>query len=200
MHVDGAYPRSRGGTSEIASAAAAVQGLSPLTRGNRQANRPADDHQGPIPAHAGEPKASGTGRWCLRAYPRSRGGTTPIPKSPASPKGLSPLTRGNQDLPRPIVITARPIPAHAGEPVYKNRSKKLPWAYPRSRGGTEESLDILPTLKGLSPLTRGNLTAGWAKLSQSGPIPAHAGEPSGVDARCGRAWAYPRSRGGTSCT
>ena len=54
--------------------------------------------------------------------------------------------------------------------------------------------------EGLSPLTRGNLRASVLRASSAGPIPAHAGEPSGVNLRASKARAYPRSRGGTGFT
>ena len=49
------YPRPRGGTSRTAIAMSAPKGLSPPTRGNRQASAAAVDMSGSIPAHAGEP-------------------------------------------------------------------------------------------------------------------------------------------------
>ena len=51
----GAYPRSRGGTAEFRFDFDPCPGLSPLTRGNRQAMQADTTHKGPIPAHAGEP-------------------------------------------------------------------------------------------------------------------------------------------------
>ena len=50
---------------------------------------------------------------------------------------------------------------------------------------------------GLSPLTRGNLRLRSFSRAAWGPIPAHAGEPQRWGGNTPRAWAYPRSRGGT---
>ena len=53
--VLGAYPRSRGGTKVVLTDGGAVQGLSPLARGNRWARWESGERGGPIPARAGEP-------------------------------------------------------------------------------------------------------------------------------------------------
>ena len=54
-----AYPRSRGGTFQVAVFLAALLGLSPLARGNRH-RRPCQHSKfGPIPARAGEPLHGG---------------------------------------------------------------------------------------------------------------------------------------------
>ena len=130
---------------------------------------------------------------------------------------VSPLTRGNRGWRRYFITWPGPIPAHAGEPDHA-RAGRLPAgpipahageppvragrgaphrAYPRSRGGTASALLATSNVKGLSPLTRGNLHLAAHRLRGPGPIPAHAGEP-----RCGYSGfefygAYPRSRGGT---
>ena len=54
------------------------------------------------------------------------------------------------------------------------------------------------TGEGLSPLTRGNLKTTKQTRCALGPIPAHAGEPIPEARINARAWAYPRSRGGTA--
>ena len=70
-----AYPRSRGGTYDVELKAPACVGLSPLTRGNRCQKIPMPFLQGPIPAHAGEPRLNFRQSCNAWAYPRSRGGT-----------------------------------------------------------------------------------------------------------------------------
>ena len=111
-----AYPRSRGGTSLRASADCSGPGLSPLTRGNQSALIEIVRHNGPIPAHAGEPCNELVFRVPVWAYPRSRGGTA-IASSLTQPgPGLSPLTRGNPQWRLADPGARGPIPAHAGEP------------------------------------------------------------------------------------
>ena len=54
-----------------------------------------------------------------------------------------------------------------------------------------------PGFGGLSPLARGNRTLGAKLAPMEGPIPARAGEPSGLAVGPRFSGAYPRSRGGT---
>ena len=93
-----------------------VRGLSPLTRGNRDPLPGVYAQLGPIPAHAGEPKAKSPGIPGLWAYPRSRGGTESRHRQPRQGSGLSPLTRGNLFTCAHVASLLGPIPAHAGEP------------------------------------------------------------------------------------
>ena len=151
-----AYPRSRGGTIQDSVDYTYSLGLSPLTRGNPSRWCGHDLAPRPIPAHAGEPKDVRALHVCLRAYPRSRGGTHLTPRTVGARGGLSPLTRGNLITVALIAILAGPIPAHAGEPFIRYRSLITLWAYPRSRGGTQARSACGSWCRGLSPLTRGN--------------------------------------------
>jgi hypothetical protein len=133
----------------------------------------------------------------MRAYPRSRGGTRADWSSWAKIKGLSPLARGNHTAQHPPPARPRPIPARAGEPAAISCSMNSTWAYPRSRGGTDPTINAGHLLTGLSPLARGNHRGEKFGAAELGPIPARAGEP-GAPRACGCAFgAYPRSRGGT---
>ena len=89
------------------------------------------------------------------------------------------------------------IPAHAGEPTIARRSASANAVYPRPRGGTLLRRDNRLRGRGLSPPTRGNLTAPARAEERGRSIPAHAGEP--LRRRSGRraGWVYPRPRGGT---
>src|SRR5690606_4151064 len=112
------------------------KGLSPLARGNRLAITKLLAREGSIPARAGEPPASPPRNSFTRVYPRSRGGTVSDGLEIDTPKGLSPLARGNR-----YVLLARrfllgSIPARAGEPPCGQSACQLSGVYPRSRGGT----------------------------------------------------------------
>ena len=72
----GAYPRSRGATTDELLVTDTYMGLSPLARGNRAGSAPLCIRVGPIPARAGQPKSLGERTRGRRAYPRSRGATT----------------------------------------------------------------------------------------------------------------------------
>ena len=153
---------------------------------------------GPIPAHAGEPPPDAQTTLCDRAYPRSRGGTRILDFRLYLLLGLSPLTRGNHELKAAIDTGRGPIPAHAGEPLGKCGDFFEIGAYPRSRGGTSRNACSALAVWGLSPLTRGNRLHCQRSRQCSGPIPAHAGEPTTNRFSSSRRRAYPRSRGGTS--
>ena len=196
-HVWRAYPRSRGGTNLPERCPNVIQGLSPLTRGNRVYVVFDLLRRGPIPAHAGEPRFKLAMLFFERAYPRSRGGTKPPTSARFENGGLSPLTRGNLLPISDEQLEIGPIPAHAGEPLSRLCSENLPTAYPRSRGGTKPPGCARFLSMGLSPLTRGNQFGRKKTASWTGPIPAHAGEPNCCKVSAPVAGAYPRSRGGT---
>ena len=193
-----AYPRSRGATDLVRNGDLLHRGLSPLTRGNRQAGDERTWPCGPIPAHAGQPCCRAVGSTPTRAYPRSRGATS-ISWRPMNPVwGLSPLTRGNLGAGELAAARPGPIPAHAGQPSNRIRSKSISRAYPRSRGATYSSVLTFHPQQGLSPLTRGNRDPDAHHADAAGPIPAHAGQPNARRHTTVRLVAYPRSRGATS--
>ena len=111
------HARSRGATKSEAAYDATSVGLSPLTRGNRGALCSLGRAQGPIPAHAGQPRMMKSRHYSTRAYPRSRGATYSRRNAMMSCTGLSPLTRGNRQQPFDDQHQRRPIPAHAGQPT-----------------------------------------------------------------------------------
>ena len=135
---------------------ALTRGLSPLTRGNRQACTALQAPSGPIPAHAGQPPTQ-HGRVLISwAYPRSRGATAAPRWCSCTGTGLSPLTRGNRKQGDGPAYLIGPIPAHAGQPLGSHGAIPFMRAYPRSRGATYTELKKWVTQEGLSPLTRGN--------------------------------------------
>jgi len=152
----GAYPRSRGGTTNGAFVQWDGDGLSPLARGNQLRSVLSDNSAGPIPARAGEPMQAPHRCRPSRAYPRSRGGTATISPSPLIVGGLSPLARGNQYRTQHRGLQRGPIPARAGEPSRPRPCSGGRRAYPRSRGGTSTAGTGHLADQGLSPLARGN--------------------------------------------
>ena len=150
-----------------------------------------------IPAHAGEPPRSAGAESALSVYPRPRGGTTGIPVAYASPRGLSPPTRGNPHHARWAPRLSRSIPAHAGEPAGHVSNPAPKRVYPRPRGGTVTRRAPARFNAGLSPPTRGNRVSISAAMLMPGSIPAHAGEPRAAHANVCSNRVYPRPRGGT---
>ena len=192
-----AYPRARGGTMPPARMQPADHGLSPRSRGNREAAVQGFQRVGPIPALAGEPPRHRARRISRRAYPRARGGTRACNQSPMRVEGLSPRSRGNRLRPGVAQVRSGPIPALAGEPPCAPGCGAGRRAYPRARGGTGGAIAVVPDGEGLSPRSRGNPKPHPPPWSWPGPIPALAGEPCTRSGPITGSRAYPRARGGT---
>ena len=173
------YPRSRGELSQKASSRVFALGLSPLTRGTRQAARVATKTEGSIPAHAGN---SGCFRVVIdmgAVYPRSRGELSFCVSAFSLAIGLSPLTRGTPHLFPIDTFRLRSIPAHAGNsclqvPLFPKRR-----VYPRSRGELLALARCRRDQLGLSPLTRGTRSFRCQPQNSPRSIPAHAGNSYG---------------------
>ena len=98
-----AYPRRRGGTRICPWIWTRASGLSPQARGNLPLHPVQSVLGGPIPAGAGEPVAARRGMYLNWAYPRRRGGTSPVTAYRVKSQGLSPQARGNQIIVRPAL-------------------------------------------------------------------------------------------------
>ena len=153
------YPRVRGGTKPTLSRFTRCKGLSPRARGNPEFLALANAWRGSIPACAGEPAAMRQARSLMPVYPRVRGGTVTHPGAGTSSKGLSPRARGNPNPLRGVGLSARSIPACAGEPIAAAQWRVWCSVYPRVRGGTSRAAVIA--------------------CDGGGSIPACAGEPRG---------------------
>ena len=113
----GVYPRVCGGTCRPPTAAAAFRGLSPRVRGNPAGHCRCRRHIGSIPACAGEPIPGIVSQYAPRVYPRVCGGTDAWYMPVAVKVGLSPRVRGNLLRRCAHLVSARSIPACAGEPA-----------------------------------------------------------------------------------
>ena len=151
---------------------------------------------GPIPAGAGETWSRPMPQSDQRAYPRWRGGNAHQGVTPLDFEGLSPLARGKH-ADRGVHLPAPgPIPAGAGETAITATEPRSSRAYPRWRGGNGWRWPGQGHGWGLSPLARGKRVLFGGGGRRAGPIPAGAGETSGVDRRIQPGRAYPRWRGG----
>ena len=114
--------------------------------------------------------------------------------------GLSPRVRGNPLSQRPRPVCQRSIPARAGEPLACPVSGWPRRVYPRACGGTYSASVSQPSVHGLSPRVRGNLSDAYSSGSGVGSIPARAGEPDGYIPAEYLTKVYPRACGGTHLT
>ena len=187
------YPRPRGGARRHTVLVHRVEGLSPPTRGAIRATRrnaamsvlspptrgslpmvlPLVPPFGSIPAHAGEPCYAHQCSAHTGVYPRPRGGALDSSSHVPNDPGLSPPTRGSNQV-RTVGV------------------------YPRPRGGAEGEGHVGSPGVGLSPPTRGS--PGWTRLRTAliGSIPAHAGEPKEAEKDLQDIKVYPRPRGGAA--
>ena len=116
-----------------------------------------------------------------------------IQVQPVETLGLSPRMQGSRYRCSTRTGWAGPIPAHAGQP-------KLSWilsimrrAYPRACRAAPVRRLARAVVQGLSPRMQGSPDIKWGGYAARGPIPAHAGQPSGRTAVRSRNGAYPRA-------
>ena len=112
-------------------------------------------------------------------------------------RGLSPFARGNLAELDDVLLNHGPIPVRTGEPQPSTAKPWPPRAYPRSHGGTAWQAIKTQVFPGLSPFARGNRRIKMRVFNGWGPIPVRTGEPGTSCPTHTRAWAYPRSHGGT---
>ena len=152
---------------------------------------------GSIPASAGEPPALVRRRMLSKVYPRECGGTPAWLWVEKVVPGLSPRVRGNPLGKTGFKYPQRSIPASAGEPSSKYRTKGANKVYPRECGGTQYHSTMNRGVTGLSPRVRGNHDQYVALAKTGGSIPASAGEPPQMALEGSPSWVYPRECGGT---
>ena len=130
------YPRACGGTGHYSAVVVNTTGLSPRLRGNRNFSSPTAICGRSILAPAGEPGSSRSHPGPATVYPRACGGTWTKTIWPAPTPGLSPRLRGNLSVIAIFRVSARSIPAPAGEPPSGWSSQWDCKVYPRACGGT----------------------------------------------------------------
>ena len=192
------YPRACGGTLAPELMALSAWGLSPRVRGNPPLSPVSGQTYGSIPARAGEPPARRLRGSARRVYPRACGGTGGARRVAGEVQGLSPRVRGNRTWANSSRSLRGSIPARAGEPRDLVRDELVVGVYPRACGGTDAAALLAAVSSGLSPRVRGNRHPYVPPLSQSGSIPARAGEPRCCSTSPTARWVYPRACGGTS--
>ena len=173
-------------------------GLSPRGRGNPIIALGPDGGVRSIPARAGEPVRTYTGRRTKEVYPRAGGGTVRSLWEAVTGAGLSPRGRGNLQARARATKLARSIPARAGEPTCWGPPAPGSRVYPRAGGGTASGSERTERQRGLSPRGRGNPGHVPVPHGRGGSIPARAGEPTCWGPPAPGSRVYPRAGGGTA--
>ena len=130
-------------------------------------------------------------------YPRVCGGTPFRRIGCDCILGLSPRVRGNHSGAGGRLVSARSIPACAGEPSRCIVASSSVVVYPRVCGGTWIPGRWPRARRGLSPRVRGNPRRRSARHLGARSIPACAGEPRAHSGTRPSRQVYPRVCGGT---
>ena len=96
-----------------------------------------------------------------------------------------------------MAIANPSIPACAGEPLRRRRTRIRRRVYPRVCGGTRHLAAVWQTAPRLSPRVRGNLSNIRLGVDELPSIPACAGEPPAMSLFNSALTVYPRVCGGT---
>ena len=180
-NLDKAHPRSRGEHDCTAYRVGFVTGSSPLARGTPWQSSSSRSASRLIPARAGNTHSRSRASRGHAAHPRSRGEHGVPGRSTRAEGGSSPLARGTQRKAIYAFVTARLIPARAGNTASPRPSPEGSTAHPRSRGehGVDSWYAVGDT--GSSPLARGTQLHRCEKPGRDRLIPARAGNTSTDD-------------------
>ena len=209
------HPRSRGEYPPRAGYPPGWDGSSPLSRGIRLPGRlgtrvrriiPALTGNtvgvgfgglsaGIIPALAGNTTNSTSATRPQWDHPRSRGEYEPLNHSSSTTPGSSPLSRGIPDGCRERHVSARIIPALAGNTLPRAGRPGLPGDHPRSRGEYRSRPQVAESTTGSSPLSRGIHRYYVEQWAEHRIIPALAGNTYSAVAAVTALPDHPRSRG-----
>ena len=191
------YPRTHGETRRKPKVTDCREGLSPYTRGNPEEQATIIKAAGSIPVHTGKPDYAVSGNSRTEVYPRTHGETLLSANAIVEVKGLSPYTRGNQEVYQWMVAMTGSIPVHTGKPRTSASVRDASEVYPRTHGETCLVLALNGLSSGLSPYTRGNQRNLKPALRYPGSIPVHTGKPRVIYPNASLSWVYPRTHGET---
>ncbi len=174
-----AHPRSRGEHSPLKSLMSSSFGSSPLARGTHGFAIVGTANQRLIPARAGNTNSIPRVCYAATAHPRSRGEHGKGLRSGHNKSGSSPLARGTRNQGVAKGISARLIPARAGNTRAAPGALMPAAAPPRSRGEHFFTAFSKARRAGSSPLARGTPTQHLYNIAGERLIPARAGNTPG---------------------
>ena len=155
-----------------------------------------DRHRGWIPAGAGETLVPLSGGGLPGVDPRGCGGDGHTLRGKEYREGGSPRVRGRRNRRANGHCRHGWIPAGAGETSMPTRATRCPWVDPRGCGGDLNKPAPGEADQGGSPRVRGRLWSTGDGLSDSGWIPAGAGETGAARLSGGPFRVDPRGCGG----
>ena len=150
-----------------------------------------------IPADAGLPRFCYGSRPGAQVYPRGCGATFGEIEALESVDGLSPRMRGYHVGSSLEYAAVRSIPADAGLPAGRARSRARSGVYPRGCGATSNDVVTIDISEGLSPRMRGYPASSTRRCRRKRSIPADAGLPARSRHPAPPAEVYPRGCGAT---
>ena len=174
----------------------AEHGSSPRARGTLAGKRQQLLRFRLIPASAGNTRAwrSRHPRWA--AHPRERGEHVAIHTAPGIATGSSPRARGTRFLIGGECVSARLIPASAGNTMVGLAVANPVTAHPRERGEHGRRRRVFRSSAGSSPRARGTRVSPPPRRSGTRLIPASAGNTiSKVRRLAAPSGSSPRARG-----
>ena len=191
----GAHPRSRGEHAATLFSVGSRSGSSPLARGTQIFSKFPPPHLGLIPARAGNTFLLHSLELEPGAHPRSRGEHLEGVQVWVCGWGSSPLARGTRVRLGALLRLIGLIPARAGNTAGLIGSLVIAGAHPRSRGEHPKHFVGRESAGGSSPLARGTLILYARCDTDTGLIPARAGNTRRLLGQIRYGRAHPRSRG-----
>ena len=174
------HPRMRGERTRWWSNIATRGGLSPHTRGTLERHRRLLGLWRFIPAYARHASEHDQKHSCRTVHPRMRGERSAGGRTAWACLGSSPHARGTPGELVQDLVTARFIPAYAGNASGPHDASGSCAVHPRIRGERKSSLLSEPSLLGSSPHARGTrrprrIPAGGVRFipACAGNAPAH---------------------------
>ena len=189
------HPRTCGEHGSAARPARCRRGSSPHMRGTLGDPFHVRAGVGIIPAHAGNTQEHGGLLEHGRDHPRTCGEHYRHADRRRRHSGSSPHMRGTRDLETDLRAFIRIIPAHAGNTICVEFPKNSVEDHPRTCGEHILQASQPSNLTGSSPHMRGTPELSELSVSDTGIIPAHAGNTLGLSETEARKRDHPRTCG-----
>ena len=170
-------PRACGEAASSHYTEEGLLGRSPRMRGSLVGEKKRVVLEWSIPAHAGKPSSSMPRIRVIRVDPRACGEAIVAAGIVSDSEGRSPRMRGSQYWMPSAPGSMGSIPAHAGKPRARSRTRDRRRVDPRACGEAGKDYFQVDVFEGRSPRMRGSPIILQIVGRAWGSIPAHAGKP-----------------------